>query len=140
MNKSIRGASVAFLALPLCAASLLIGCGGSQGPPPPQPAARVIGNLSSNDVAQIDGAVRVEKAAELDAALKAKAVSDDRAKLLRGKLLRPQGLPIQAIELQTNGTVRVWFPPREDVGIARRQGYLLEKRTNGWVITSRLFE
>lgn len=94
-------------------AALLMGCGSASNSGSP---VQVIGNLSSNEVVQIEEKVRLAIALKLNSA---------------------SGHPTKSIEVATNGTVKVWYAAKESPW--GEGGYVLVRDTNGWRITSELF-
>ena len=110
MSTKIPRKPPAILARALCAIALLAACGCSE------PALRISGALSSNDVSQIEGAVRQD---------------------ITQRLRSPAAHPIKSIRVGTNGTAEVWYSAKE----LRwgEGGYVLAKGSNGWNITTQLF-
>jgi hypothetical protein len=106
MSTRITGSIAAVLIL----VSLLIACR-ARNPP-----VKVVGPLSSNDVATIEDMVRSYN-------LK-----------FFGSM---EGHPIKSIEVLSNSTVEVWFAAKEFRG--GEGGNILQKQTNGWWVTKELY-
>jgi hypothetical protein len=127
--------STAFLLVfACCISAFLTGCGSGTGP------LRVTGNLSSNDVVQIERAVHEGMIRRLGSArrrpIKSIEITTNNLYEIQKRLDWPSGQPIP-VEARTNIAVDVWYADAH----ARwgEAGYTLERSTNGWNIISELF-
>jgi len=136
MSTGIPAATLALVCASLCVSSLLTGCNPSENKVAPRVVMRVTGDLSSNDIADIERVVRLDRVTRLH---------------------RPP-TPIEAIEPATNllalyeslgdptntvptNAVYVWlFPSNTNRDPPGRWGYRVDKSTNGWKIAAEMPE
>lgn len=127
--------STAFhLVFACCISAFLVGCG------PESVQLRVTGNLSSNDVIQIERAVHEDMVKRLGSVsghpIKSIDPTTNNSYQVEKSLNWRGGQPMP-VEARTNAAVDVWYADRH----ARwgEAGYTLERTTNGWTIISELF-
>jgi hypothetical protein len=122
------------LVFAFCTSAFLTGCNSGSMP------LRVTGNLSSNDVVQIERLAHKDIIRRLGStsarSIKSIEITTDYSYHIQKLLNLPVGQPIP-VEARTATAIDVWYADAN--AHWGEAGYTLERRTNGWNIISELF-